>query len=112
MLGIVLAVRFILELCLLAAFGWAGAKVAPSGAQLTGGAGVVICVAAAWGLFLSPRRRIEIGPGARLMAEILLFAMASAALFIGGHSLLAILLMATALINRIALDCLDGARAK
>lgn len=109
-LVLLLAIRFVLELCLLAAFAWVGYGVAPPGAEVACGAAATICVALIWGIFLSPRRRVEIGSAGRLLMEIILFAMASTALMVGGHPRMATLLAIAAIADKIALEIIARGR--
>ncbi len=109
-LVLLLAIRFLLELCLLAAFAWAGYRIAPPGAELACGAAAAVCVALIWGIFLSPRRRVEIGSAGRLLIEIVLFAMASAALMVGGHLEMATLMASAAIADKIALAIIARGR--
>jgi hypothetical protein len=106
-LALLLAIRFVLELCLLAAFFWTGYRVAPPGAEVACGAAAAICVALIWGMFLSPRRRVEIGSAGRLLMEIVLFAGASTALMGGGHPWMATLLASAAIADKIALGIVN-----
>lgn len=77
MVAVLLALRFLLELCLLAAFvviGWA----AFDSWVLSLAAAVLLplIVAAFWGMLLSPRRRIDLPLGVRIVVELVLFAAA------------------------------------
>jgi len=87
---VLLALRFLLELCLLSAFaviGWA----AFDQLALSLAAAVVlpVIVAVFWGMLLSPRRRIDLPLGVRTTAECLLFAAAAIGLWSVGYPALA-----------------------
>jgi hypothetical protein len=102
--SVALGVRFLLELCILASFAaWA--------AHLQGALfekaiiGTVLCVAAAvaWGMLLSPKRRLDSPAPVRLALEAAFFLLAAAALFDSGHEVLALALLLGAIVQRIAL---------
>ena len=74
-MAILLAVRFLLELSLLAALGIVGFNASDSaavGALIA--AVLVIAAATVWGVMLSPRRRLDPPVGIRLVVELALFA--------------------------------------
>jgi hypothetical protein len=97
-----LAFRFLLELCLLAAVGyWGFSAAGPLIAKIALGIGLAILVAAVWGVFLSPRRSVQLPVTARLVMEVILFALAVAALAVTGQSALAATLAVAYAINRI-----------
>jgi hypothetical protein len=81
-----LTVRFLLELTMLGVLAWWGWDAG----------GVLLALAAplaaavAWGLFVAPKRKYELGERARLAIELLLFASAVAALLALGQPLLAV----------------------
>ena len=84
-----LALRFLLELCLLAA-------LAAWGFGLGGVAGVgiglaaPIAAAAVWGLLVAPKAPNRLGDPWRLVLELVLFALAAAALVAAGYANLAV----------------------
>jgi len=76
-----LALRFGLELALLAALAVAGYRA--GGRGWAGGAVALAAVAAAvtvWGLFISPKARVRTGAGVQLVLEGALFALAGGGL--------------------------------
>ena len=75
-----LAVRFVLELALLTAYAVIGVRLVSGIAGWVLGAVLVLLVATAWGQFLSPRRRRELGLGRRVVLELLLYLVAGAGL--------------------------------
>ena len=100
-----LALRFVLELCLLAALGWWGFSVGgPLIVKILLAVVIVVAVAAIWGVFLSPRRPVQLGGTARLVIaeqqRVALFALAVAALAATGQPALAVALGVAYIINK------------
>ena len=96
-----LALRFVLELCLLAALGWWGFSVrGPLIVKIPLAVVIVVAVAALWGVFLSPRRPVQLGGAARLVLEVALFALAVAALAATGQPAMAAALGVVYVINK------------
>lgn len=90
---LLLALRFLVELCLFAAWalvGYWALDSRPLGVLVGGGLAAV--VAAAWGVFLSPRRRFDLPLPVRVTVELVLFGAASVALAASGHTLWGVLL--------------------
>jgi hypothetical protein len=95
-----LALRFVLELCALAAFAYWGSQV--SGSLVVN---VVVAItapllaAAAWGVFVSPRgpRRLRGLP--YLIAELVFFGLAAGALAASGHVVLGLVFGLVACLN-------------
>jgi hypothetical protein len=89
--AVLLTVRFLSELALIAVLVWAGL-----GASLPLAARIVIAVAAPglamviWGLWMAPRARRRLADPLRLAAELVLFAVAAAALALTGPVLAAV----------------------
>lgn len=109
MLALVLAVRFALELTLLAAFGWWGYTVAGGGAA--GWALAAVCVAAVavfWGLLLSPKARVRLQPGVRTAVEVALFLVAAVALATQGRVAWGIALVVADVLVLLALSGLGA----
>ncbi|MEZ5184355.1 MAG: YrdB family protein [Candidatus Nanopelagicales bacterium] len=85
MAPLLLAVRFALELTLLGTLGWLGFRLVDNTLAATLIAvAVVLATASVWGLLLSPRRRVNAPLGARVVVELLLFAVAAAGLALTG----------------------------
>lgn len=76
MLALVLALRFALELTLLAVYAWWGYEAA----GVLGGAACAIAVAVLWGLLLSPKARFPLAPPVRTGVEVVVFLVAAGAL--------------------------------
>jgi uncharacterized protein DUF2568 len=79
--GVILALRFLLELCLLAAFAWGGWNLAGGGfVGVLVAAFEVVVLAVIWGLWIAPRSRRRLADPARFVLEVVLFV-------VGGWSL-------------------------
>ncbi len=99
MLPLFLGLRFLLELCLLAAFAAIG-LAAFDGAALSAVAALTLVgsVAAVWGLFLAPKRRYDPPLPARLVLELTLYSVAGLGLGAAGFPDLAVALLVGELI--------------
>lgn len=85
-----LAVRFLLELCLLAALGWSGFQLAePASLNVALAVIAPLLAALVWGAFVAPRARIVVPDWAWLAIQLLLFGLAIAGLAATGQSRLA-----------------------
>jgi hypothetical protein len=95
-----LALRFLLELCLLAALGyWAfGAAGGGLGGALLAAA-VALAVCLVWGLFVSPKARFQLGLVGWLVAQGGLFVLGAAALWSAGQTVLGVSLLVVFLLN-------------
>ena len=102
--SVLLTVRFLTELALIAVLVWAGA-----GASVPLAGRIVIAVAAPvlamgiWGLWMAPRARHRLADPLRLAAELVLFAVAAAALALTGPVLAAVVFAVIAMGVAIAL---------
>lgn len=87
MLALVLAVRFTLEVALLAVLAWWGWEIG-GGGWLGATVGAVLAVGAAvvWGLAVSPRARLTLSAPGRIGIELALFVVAGFALVWLGYS--------------------------
>ena len=110
MLPIVLAVRFALELVLLAVF-FAGGYHIGGGGLLGVLVGVLVAgvVAVGWGVFLSPKARVPLTPAIRSALEVLVFLVAAAVLFALGRPGWAIILVVADVGVLLALSVLGRA---
>ena len=96
--SLLLTVRFLSELALVAVLVWAGVA-----ANLPLAGRIVIAVVAPvlamviWGLWMAPRARRRLRDPLRLIAELVLFAVAAAALAAGGPVLAAVVLAVIAM---------------
>jgi uncharacterized membrane protein len=95
-----LAIRFVLELCMLAAYGYWGSHFGDStGANVTAAVLAVAVAAAVWGAFVSPKAAIKVSEPVRWAIEGLLFAGAAVGLVVEHHAVLGIALLVVALAN-------------
>ena len=95
-----LVLRFVLELCALAALFYWGIR---TGDGLTGmvlGCGAVLVAAFAWGLFASPRARVYLPLSGRLAVELAFFGSAALGLMFVGRPVLGASLLVLAVVNR------------
>ena len=88
--GANLALRFLLELCALAALGYWGWTTGSGVTRWLLAAAAVPVMAVVWGLFVAPRRRIDPAKPLRLAIEFVVFGAAAVALAATGHTALAI----------------------
>ena len=85
-----LALAFLLELCLLAALGYWGFCVGSGWiARIALGVGMPAIVIALWGIFLAPTSSQRLHDPWLLLAKIVLFGAATAALYAAGRPALA-----------------------
>lgn len=99
-----LGLRFILELCLLAAFAYWGYQYGSSGPlQVLAGTAAAMVIAVLWGLFLSPKAKIKLPLAIRVLMELSLFCMAGWLLYGMGRYSQAMLLVIVFVLNRAIL---------
>jgi hypothetical protein len=102
--GANLAIRFLLELCALAAVAYWGSRVSDS---TVGNVVVAIAapvgMAAFWGILLAPNSRHRLEQPLRTLAELAFLAVAVAALVAVDQPVLAAILAAAALVNGLLL---------
>ena len=72
--------RFLLELCALAALAYWGFHTSSGAVQWVLGIGAPLAMAVIWGLFMSPKARWRLHDPARLVGEIAIFGAAAGAL--------------------------------
>ena len=103
-----LALRFLLELCALAATAYWGAT-----GEWGGSRRVLLAVAApltvgvVWMLFVAPGATLHIPPVLRFLVELAVFAAAASALLQRGHMVLAALLGLCYAVNRVLMEVWD-----
>jgi hypothetical protein len=96
-----LGLRFILEMCLLAALAYWGFRSGDGTLRhIVLGIGAPLLAAVYWGLFLSPKATFSLAPSLKLVLEIVVFALAIAALYASGQHVLAIIFAVVAIISR------------
>ena len=112
MVGILLLLRFLLEIALIAAVGagaWdlAGGEAAGALAASIAAAAVVVI----WGLAIAPKARRRLPDPARLMLEMVLFVTGGLALAATGQTLLGIVFAMTSAAVAVAVRQLSGGTA-
>lgn len=108
MMAVVLVIRFLLELCALAALGYWGFHVGDSLAtRLVLGLGAPTFAAVVWGAFVSPKARVALPPATRLAVELLVFATATLALAASGEQTLAVAFAVAAVVDGILVRVLE-----
>ncbi len=113
MRGANLVLRFLLELSALAATAYWGFSTASGVTQWVLGLGAPALVAVVWGLFVSPKAKIELPHPAQFAIELLVWAAATLALASAGQPVLGIVFAVVAVIsgalNYVWGGALDGA---
>ena len=99
MRGANLGVRFLLELSALAATAYWGFSTASGVMQWVLGLGGPALVAVVWGLFVSPKAKVELPHPAQFGIELLVFAAAALALVAADQSVLGIVLAGLAIVS-------------
>ncbi len=97
--------RFVLELCLIAAVGYFGFTF-PDAAGWLLGLGLPIVFIAVWGAFVAPKAARQLADPARLAVELVLFALGTGALAAVGQWPWGVALFVVFVIDRLALDAL------
>ncbi len=107
MAATLLALRFVLELCLLIAAAVIGAASSDRTVVSIGlAAGLVAIVALLWGTLLAPRRRIDLPLPTRVVIELALFVAAGIGLAASGYRTAGLALVGTELLLLPALAAL------
>jgi hypothetical protein len=102
--GANLGLRFLLELCMLAALAYWGFTTGSGTLRhVLLGIGAPLLAGIYWGLFISPRARFPLALPIKLILEIIVFALAIAALYSAGQHLLAIIFAIVAIVSRAVL---------
>jgi hypothetical protein len=105
--GANLALRFLLELCALAALGYGAAQLpAPWPLRVVAAVAVIAVAAAVWGRWVAPRARHLLPDPLRLIPEWAVFGGATVSLVLTGHPILGAVFAALAATNRLALHLL------
>jgi hypothetical protein len=94
-----LALRFLLELSALAAVGYGGWEAGDGATRPILAVVFIAAFAFVWGLFLSPKRRIDLPDPARLALELGMWLAAGAALYATDHVALAVTFVAVAVVS-------------
>lgn len=94
--------RFVLELCALAALAsWGFATGEGLLGRIGLGIGAPLAAAVAWGLVVAPRAKVDAPAAMRLMVEIAVFVAAAVALHAAGRPRLAVALAVAYAIHRV-----------
>ncbi|NJN53781.1 MAG: YrdB family protein [Anaerolineae bacterium] len=97
-----MTVRFLLELCLLAALGYWGFSLDGDWPlRLLVGIGAPLLAAVVWGLLVSPKAKRRLADPWRFVCELVLFVWGAAALVMVERPSLAVILLVVYLINRL-----------
>ncbi len=95
-----LGIRFLLELCLLAAFGyWGAAATGSTVANVVLAIGVPLGVCVVWGSFVAPRAARPLSTVPWIVVQLVLFGLAWVALASRGEEILGAALFAVTAIN-------------
>ena len=99
-----LLVRFLLELCMLAAVGYWGFKT-QSGwpMKILFGIGLPVLTAVLWGMFIAPKATHPLRGAPRLTLELILLASGAVALFASGKPALGWVYTITLIVNKVLL---------
>jgi hypothetical protein len=99
-----LLVRFLLELCMLAAIGYWGFRTGSGVAmKIILGIGLPLLIAVVWGLFLSPKASHPVRGISRELLELILFGSGAVALFASGVAHLGGLYTVILVVNKLLL---------
>jgi hypothetical protein len=97
-----LAVRFLLELCLLAALGYWGFHTGQGAfAKIALGIGAPLLIAVVWGILLAPRAARRLHEPWRVLLECVLFGLGTVGLVAAGRPVLAAILALAFALNRM-----------
>jgi quinol-cytochrome oxidoreductase complex cytochrome b subunit len=97
LVGLLLAIRFALEIAALVALGYWGFETADGIVGVVLGVGAPLVAAVIWGTFVSPKASVKLAEPLRLAVELLIFAAATVALADEGRSALAVAFAAVVL---------------
>jgi hypothetical protein len=99
-----LLIRFLLELCMLAAIGYWGFKTGSGVAmKLILGIGLPLLIAVVWGLFLSPKATHPLRGLSRELVELILFGSGAVALWTSGRTTLGGIYTAVLVVNKVSM---------
>jgi hypothetical protein len=91
--GVLLTVRFVLEILLLAAYAVIGTALAAGWLGWVLAALLVLVVAVVWGTWLAPKRRVDSPMRVRIALELALFVVAGVGLAVVGHAVWGLVLV-------------------
>ena len=97
-----MTIRFLLELCMLAALAYWGFQLDGGWLlRLVVGIGAPLLAATVWGLLIAPKAKRRLADPWRFLVELALFGLAAVALVGVARPLLAVILLVVYLINRL-----------
>lgn len=97
-----LALRFLLELCALAAFGYWGFQTGGNVfAKISFGIGAPLLIAVVWGFLGSPNAPVTLPPLQHLLLEVIIFGLPALALYAAGKQSWALIYAVLVISNRI-----------
>jgi hypothetical protein len=96
-----LGLRFLLELCALAALAYWGSQTGPPAVSVVLAIGAPLAGAALWGVFAAPKSRHRLRGSRRLVVEIPFFGAAAAGLAATGQWLLALIFAAAVVLSEL-----------
>jgi hypothetical protein len=107
--SLLLAIRFLLELAMLAALAyWGFDNEANLGLRILAGLGAPAIAIGVWGRWVAPKSSHQLDDPARFTVELILFAAASFALVSAGLTVLGVVLTSVYLLDRLALTATGG----
>lgn len=107
--GLLLAIRFLLELTLIASLAYWGLRLdAGLPLRLIAGLGTAAVAIGVWGRWVAPKATRQLDDPARFVVEALLFACAAIGLAHAGQWILGIALFSVYLVDRVALVMTGG----
>ncbi len=99
-----LALRFLLELCMLAAVAyWGFTTQAAWLMKILFGIGLPVLIAVLWGMFIAPKATRPLSGAPRLTLELILFASGAVALFASGKPTLGWVYVIVLIVNEVLL---------
>ena len=105
--SLTLLVRFLLELCMLAALGYWGFETDDSAvAQWALGLGVPVAAAVVWGMFIAPKARYPVPIAVWIGLQVVLFGAAAAGLAAVASTGLAVLFVIAVVLHGAAMAAL------
>jgi hypothetical protein len=108
--GLLLVVRFALEIAALVALGYWGFETGDGVLSVVLGVGAPLLAAVAWGTFVSPKASVKLPEPLRLAVELLIFAAATLALADAGRAGLALAFAAVVLLHIVLMYALGAHR--
>jgi hypothetical protein len=97
--SLILGVRFLLELCALAALGYWGFRMGEGVMRWVLGIGAPLLAAVLWSLFVAPTSTAPVA--LRIAVEVLVFGSAAIALYMTGHRSLAAIFVVVTVVDRV-----------